>query len=356
MSISYEGPPQYMLHHSATVVGTTANASSLTFNTLIAGNDTGVFVIPLGYNGTSYLNQKGNDGKPYWYGDTPVRACSVNQQIGQTSSVITGGLLNMSTNKSCYQIKIGHSETVHIGGNPVAIIGIDIVHDMMVYGNRIAPTLEGDSGIIAYIGDPVGDSRKATFKAERTEFGWRSELSSHHTGVSGFTIYSQAGLNGGIRLPSSYGPFETYSLYQKANNNATKSLIFCRIIPTDGYLNGLFTNGWPNTSQCENAFVVFDGLCDFVLGNSSDSSSIGEPITKLVPSFDADQIKSNTGMLAVAMMAKGASKAYYLGYKNGVYKLYNGSQPYIMPPGSVVNIGKIKFQSIAYSSYFVRMN
>ena len=302
-------------------------------------NDTGVFVY------------KGNDNVGY---ANTITNGSVNGLDGYQTLL---GKINMDTGSTVNSIYIiglsGYTvATWSTNNRKFANMRITIARTQIT-GELIIPHLSNSStrcrcGI--YVTPPDDISNYVLGNAEKTEFAW-SKSYPNSVGITGFTFYSADGPSGGIRMPTSTGPFSTFASYAEPNNNATKSLIISRIVPTDH--EGLLLT---SSGVLSNNFVVFDGLCDFVLGSSGDTSAVGESIISLVPSFDSEQVKSNTGMLAVAMMAKGSTKTYYLGNKNIVYKLYNGPTPYIMPPGAIVNIGKKQFMSIAYSSYFVRMN
>jgi hypothetical protein len=67
-------------------------------------------------------------------------------------------------------------------------------------------------------------------------------------------------------------------------------------------------------------------------------------------------LESNTGILAVACMVSGDGYARWVGYKNGVYKVYQGSKPLYGMPGERMTIKGHEFVCLAYSPFYARLS
>ena len=65
---------------------------------------------------------------------------------------------------------------------------------------------------------------------------------------------------------------------------------------------------------------------------------------------------SNDGIMAVSMLAKTSKGAYWLGYKNGIYKLYQGATPLNGMPGEKITIKGHEFVCLAYGPFYARMS
>ena len=55
-------------------------------------------------------------------------------------------------------------------------------------------------------------------------------------------------------------------------------------------------------------------------------------------------------------MAGVDGKARWMGYKNGIYKLYHGTKPLYGMPGESVTIKGHEFRCLAYSPFYARMS
>lgn len=67
-------------------------------------------------------------------------------------------------------------------------------------------------------------------------------------------------------------------------------------------------------------------------------------------------LESNTGILAVACMVSGDGYARWVGYKNGVYKVYQGSKPLYGMPGERMTIKGHEFVCLAYGPFYARLS
>ena len=65
---------------------------------------------------------------------------------------------------------------------------------------------------------------------------------------------------------------------------------------------------------------------------------------------------SNDGLAAVSCMASGNGEARWLGYKNGIYKIYQGPTPHYGMPGERVTIKGHEFVCIVYGPFYARLS
>ena len=67
-------------------------------------------------------------------------------------------------------------------------------------------------------------------------------------------------------------------------------------------------------------------------------------------------LKANDGVLAVACMVSGDGHARWLGYKNGIYKFYQGPTPLVGMPGEKITIKGHEFVCLAYGPFYARLS
>ena len=72
--------------------------------------------------------------------------------------------------------------------------------------------------------------------------------------------------------------------------------------------------------------------------------------------FPIEALVSNTGVVAVNCVCMADGVAHWLGWKNGLYKLYNGSAPMAGVPNEKVTIKGHDFVSLGYGPYYMRIN
>lgn len=165
--------------------------------------------------------------------------------------------------------------------------------------------------------------------------------------ATGFTFYSAANKNNDIKLPK---------LSKSSDGNSTKNIIICRLIPfTEDYPFLTYTTN-PTTYVCYAPSIVFNGLTGkiyYVLYDSKSPVTLVSGISQAIP--DA-ALCSNDGIIAVAMLAKTSKGAYWLGYKNGIYKLYQGPTPLNGMPGEKITIKGHEFVCLAYGPFYARMS
>lgn len=127
--------------------------------------------------------------------------------------------------------------------------------------------------------------------------------------------------------------------------------IISRVLPAEQD----YINDTPENAICMGS-VYFDAsngrVERYITGTgltSSASSSIHQ-------AFDDTIMSSNTGVAAVSCMVTTDGMAKWLGYKNCVYRLYQGNTPLLGVPNERVVIKGHEFVCPAYGSYYVRMS
>lgn len=109
-----------------------------------------------------------------------------------------------------------------------------------------------------------------------------------------------------------------------------------------------------NVPRCENSSLVFSDNGSKLYALIGDN---GVPLSsKVSTSMPEDAIAGNNGLLAVSCMATLDGNAAWLGYKNGIYKLYQGPTPLNGMPGEKITIKGHEFVCLAYGPFYVRMS
>lgn len=132
--------------------------------------------------------------------------------------------------------------------------------------------------------------------------------------------------------------------------------ILARAVPTDG-------TGYPTLGSvsgitgtyCTDASVVFSDTGK-VLGILESEDSAAVTSANISTSFPEEALSANDGIMAVSCMAAVDGKARWMGYKNGIYKLYHGTKPLYGMPGESVTIKEHEFRCLAYSPFYARMS
>lgn len=105
---------------------------------------------------------------------------------------------------------------------------------------------------------------------------------------------------------------------------------------------------------CPGGSIIMTGsgsVSSLITGDTLTSVSI-VPVAQSIPE---SAMVSNDGILAVACMVTGDGYARWLGYKNGIYKLYQGRTPLNGMPGEKVTIKGHEFVCLAYGPFYARM-
>ena len=134
------------------------------------------------------------------------------------------------------------------------------------------------------------------------------------------------------------------------------TMILARAAPTDG-------TGYPTLGPisgatgtlCTDASVVFSDTGK-VLGILESNDAAAVTSTSISTSFPEEALSANDGIIAVSCMAGVDGKARWMGYKNGIYKLYHGTKPLYGMPGESVTIKGHEFRCLAYSPFYARMS
>lgn len=135
-----------------------------------------------------------------------------------------------------------------------------------------------------------------------------------------------------------------------------ETMILARAAPTDG-------TGYPTLGAvsgitgkyCTDASVVFSDTGK-VLGILESEDAAAVTSTSISTSFPEEALSANDGIIAVSCMAGVDGKARWMGYKNGIYKLYHGTKPLYGMPGESVTIKGHEFRCLAYSPFYARMS
>ena len=135
-----------------------------------------------------------------------------------------------------------------------------------------------------------------------------------------------------------------------------ETMILARAAPTDG-------TGYPTLgpmlgatgTYCTDASVVFSDTGK-VLGILESNDAAAVTSANISTSFPEEALSANDGIIAVSCMAGVDGKARWMGYNNGIYKLYHGTKPLYGTPGESVTIKEHEFRCLAYSPFYARMS
>lgn len=129
------------------------------------------------------------------------------------------------------------------------------------------------------------------------------------------------------------------------------SFIIARAVPISGtgFINVEQAGGSTNGSFI---FTTNGSVIDCIAGDNISSLSSGT-ISQAIPD---DAMVSNDGLAAVSCMASGDGEARWLGYKNGIYKIYQGPTPHYGMPGERVTIKGHEFVCIVYGPFYARLS
>lgn len=135
-----------------------------------------------------------------------------------------------------------------------------------------------------------------------------------------------------------------------------ETMILARAAPTDG-------TGYPTLgtlsgitgTYCTDASVVFSDTGK-VLGILESNDAAAVTSANISTSFPEEALSANDGIIAVSCMAGVDGKARWMGYNNGIYKLYHGTKPLYGMPGESVTIKGHEFRCLAYSPFYARMS
>lgn len=124
------------------------------------------------------------------------------------------------------------------------------------------------------------------------------------------------------------------------------SLIAARSVPMIG-------SGFAESTSNGSILFTHDGTIRSMIQGDNASSVSSAMISQAIPE---EAIVSNDGILAVSCMAEAEGQAHWLGYKNGIYKLYQGTNPLNGLPGEKVVVKGHDFVCLAYGPFYARMS
>lgn len=282
----------------------------------------------------------------------------INQAIGGRETKVNTtsclGAINMGVRSLGYAIELFPTNTAEwSSGGHILLVAIGLLRDYtrprgtyrVVY---LRDDRDHDTGLFWNL-DASGYYTNSVNKVEvcyNTGFTSTNEI----VYATGFTFYSAANKNNDIRLP------KLSTLTSTDDDNSTKNIIICRLIPfAEDYPFLTYTTN-PTTYVCYAPSIVFNGLTGqiyYVLCDSESPVTLVSGISQAIPEA---VLCSNDGIMAVSMLAKTSKGAYWLGYKNGIYKLYQGAIPLNGMPGEKITIKGHEFVCLAYGPFYARMS
>ena len=112
-------------------------------------------------------------------------------------------------------------------------------------------------------------------------------------------------------------------------------------------------SGFAESTSNGSLLFGHDGLIHSMVAGENAASASASAVRQAIPE---EAIVSNDGILAVSCMAEAEGQAHWLGYKNGIYKLYQGTKPLNGLPGEKVVVKGHDFVCPAYGPYYARMS
>ena len=213
-------------------------------------------------------------------------------------------------------------------------------HDIPVTGLIISVTQgsEGTKSSLVYKSNEIYVPHAGSARVEKVDFVEEKPYFETHYGQrTGEIVYASG--------------WTLFSLNADGSIFETLSIILARCTTSEKP-----TLKWTSTNvpRCENSSLVFSGDGSKLYGLLGDN---GTPISsKVSTSMPEDTIAGNNGLLAVSCMATLDGNAAWLGYKNGIYKLYQGPTPLNGMPGEKITIKGHEFVCLAYGPFYARLS
>lgn len=282
----------------------------------------------------------------------------INQAIGGRETKVNTtsclGAINMGVRSLGYAIELFPTNTGEwSSGEDILFVAIGLLRDYTrPRGTYRVVYLRDDSYHDTGLFWNLDASGYYTNSVNKVEVCYNTGFTSTNEIVyaTGFTFYSAANKNNDIRLP------KLSTLTSTDDDNSTKNIIICRLIPfAEDYPFLTYTTN-PTTYVCYAPSIVFNGLTGqiyYVLCDSESPVTLVSGISQAIPEA---VLCSNDGIMAVSMLAKTSKGAYWLGYKNGIYKLYQGATPLKGMPGEKITIKGHEFVCVAYGPFYARMS
>lgn len=282
----------------------------------------------------------------------------INQAIGGRETKVNTnsclGAINMGVKSLGYAIELFPTATTKWkSGGKILLVAIGLMRDYTRPRNNYRVVyLRNDSIHDTGLYWNLDASGYYTNSVNKVEVCYNTGFTSTNEIVyaTGFTFYSAENKNNDIRLP------KLSTLTSTDDNNSTKNIIICRLIPfAEDYPFLTYTTN-PTTYVCYAPSIVFNGLTGqiyYVLCDSESPVTLVSGISQAIPEA---VLRGNDGIMAVSMLAKTSKGAYWLGYKNGIYKLYQGPTPLNGMPGEKITIKGHEFVCLAYGPFYARMS
>ena len=255
------------------------------------------------------------------YPASPTRAYYSNPDLASFGST------NMSTT-NCYGMSV-MKENNYNHSSGITVTGLII---------SVTQGSEGTKSSPVYRSNTVYAPHAGCAKVEKVDFV--EEVSYFETGIgrrTGEIVYASG--------------WTLFGLDADGSIFDTRSIILARCTTSEKPTLKWSTSNIP---RCENSSLVFSGDGSKLYGLLGDN---GTPLSSKVSiSMPEDAIAGNNGLLAVSCMATLDGNAAWLGYKNGIYKLYQGPTPLNGMPGEKITIKGHEFVCLAYGPFYARLS
>lgn len=105
-----------------------------------------------------------------------------------------------------------------------------------------------------------------------------------------------------------------------------------------------------------NGSVIFNSVAGNVIGSIGGTNITNTSAQIISQSIPDSAMVGNDGICAVSCMCMADGEAHWLSHKNGIYKIYQGSNPLYGMPGDKMTIKGHEFVCPAYGPFYVRMS
>lgn len=134
-----------------------------------------------------------------------------------------------------------------------------------------------------------------------------------------------------------------------------QSIIIARTVNFGGSGYPDLKKGSANEILCDNGSILFDanGNCFGTIKGNNIADNCGTAVVQAIPH---GAMAGNDGIAALSCMATNGIESVWLSHKNGIYKIYQGSNPLYGMPGDKMTIKGHEFVCPAYGPFYVRMS
>lgn len=304
--------PNASYHSKSVVLSMITNGNALLTQQLYSVStvsDTGVFVS--GNTNTQYPGCKRSDER--------ITSRYIYSDYGEYYPPVGGINMDVGDNEtSLYSFAIAGT-----GSSTSARVGVGFQKGFKINYSYVSP----DNWVLtsptqSEMGIPAGVMTEVRILAEKVEVSHKTE-SKEIVYATGVTMSIQ--VNG------------TFAYHG--------GIILARSIPIVG-------SGFAESTSNGSILFTHDGIVRSMIQGDNVSSIATSVISQAIPTA---AMVSNDGIAAVSCMAKADGYAQWLGYKNGIYKLYQGRTPLNGMPGEKVTIKGHEFVCLAYGPFYARM-